>query len=182
MANRVYIYGTNKTPTKKGNTVRGLPAKGIIEWAYNPTVLIDTLVGAKFLKEAPSIIWTNYKCAISDFREGLKLFSSLFESLVKLGIGSPELDIKWLTDSIKFLTKQRSKFFLTEFTEISALSKDELEDILKQNSFYTQRCVMNASIYRTLLKKKPKKLLKYFNKNIPNDELGIGYFSKVLYY
>jgi len=180
MANRVYVYSSNKIPSK-GEGINKIKAKGIIEYNYDIPPSVHCLVGTKVIKEAPSIIWEEHNCFISDFKEGVKFFIDLFAVIINNNL-YPNINKKMLYNNINFLTKNRGKFFITEFSEISVLNAS---DISKQNKILMKICQQKVKDYKQSLKPKMfsnyKPLKKHLNvKN--EEELGFNQFSNVLYY
>jgi hypothetical protein len=109
MANKLYMYTTNKIPTVVGGEgFKNVDAKAIYEYPLTSTVVSDILTGAKFIKQAPSLLWNETTVAVSDFNEGLKLLIATLPTLVQMmkGSGLP-IDQRTLQNMQMVLNRQK---------------------------------------------------------------------------
>jgi hypothetical protein len=175
MANTISIYTINKIPTDKEKSFKDVDAKLIYETTYSPTIVTDIFSGARFIKQAPSILWNETTASVSDFVEGVRLFTLLLPTIMLIS----NIDPVELREAGLILNRKKGKFFITDFTEIS-----KSKDINKENSEFAKEAIKSATQLKKIVsiskeKKRVRKLEEYLNKSKRLDihDLGIGGFK-----
>lgn len=187
MANRVYVYSSNKIPTKD-SSIKSDRAKGIIEYNYNRCLAIDCFCGAKTVKVASSLIWPKSTSIVSDFKEGMDLFIAVYTNLIKFKMFG--INQKYLSEWVSFLVKQKGKFFITEFSELGDMKCNSIKCIVTENNNEHYFAHSNAMELDKINKKlsgekfsilnQEKQFKQYFT-HTSKDEVT-PYFSPHLYY
>lgn len=167
MANSIYIFTTNKIPTVVGGEgFKNVDAKALYQYPSSSTLVSDLLTGARFIKQAPSLMWNETTVAVSDFNEGLKLLVSTLPTLIQMmkGAGLP-LDQRMLQNMQAALNRKKGRFILTEFSELSSLKSTKAKKVNKQNLVLTKESIKFAmEIKKAINQRKDKKRMQDFIK------------------
>jgi hypothetical protein len=139
MANYVYVYTANKLPTKQDESHSELGAQKLYQ-AEEPTVITDIFLGARYLRQVPSLEFVETMASASDFIEAIKLLTNLLPALTQV-IDLDPSDLRYAAEVIK---KKRGKFLITDFTELSQEKNKDIEKIKKENLKYTTQAIMNT--------------------------------------
>lgn len=181
MANLIYVYTTDKLPTKPNEDHKEVGAQLLYSARYAPTIMTDIFVGSKYIKQVYSLEFIETMAAASDFIEAIKLFTSLLPALTQVA----ELDKDMLRDAAEVIKKKKGKFLITDFSETSMMFKKKLDDILKLNINYIKEAISNANKLKIISRisnfdKQVKILDKHLvkSKRFDLDDLGIGRFSE----
>lgn len=191
MANRLYMFTVSKIPTVVGGEgFKNVGAKAFYQYPLSTTAISDILTGARFLRQAPSLLWNETHGTISDYNEGIKLLTATLPTLVEMLKGSNlPLDPRILQNMQMVLNKQRGKFILTEYTELASIKKSKAKQVNKIIVNMTQESIKFASeVRRAVNQRKDKKRMKDFikvlekYKKLDNNDLGLrGFVTETVY-
>lgn len=158
MANSIYIFTSNKIPPDD--------AKALYQYPLKPTLVSDILTGARFIKQAPSLMWNETTVAVSDFNEGLRLLVATLPTIVQMmkGAGLP-LDQKMLQNMQAALNRKKARFILTEFSELSSMKNSKAKKVNKLNMTMTKDAIKFAmEIKKAINQRKDKTRMQDFIK------------------
>jgi len=158
MSNSIYIFTTNKIPPDD--------AKALYQYPLRTTLVSDILTGARFIKQAPSLMWNETTVAVSDFNEGLKLLVATLPTIVQMmkGAGLP-LDQRMLQNMQTSLNRKKGRFILTEFTELSSVKNSKIKKVNKLNVSMTKDAIKFAmEVRKAVNQRKDKKRMQDFIK------------------
>jgi len=184
MANRVYVYSANRMP-KKGDSIRELQAKRIVEFIDTIPPAVICLIGAKPITTGKSILFKlegiPINNIVSDFEKGCALFEEVFTVLAKLNTSvGPKFD-----KAMTCLKENPGKFFICETGELSGIN-DLIafkNDLNKHNKELYKFIKKEAKIYKSLIgntNKLCKQMLRSMSENIVGN-LGLN-FCDMWYY
>jgi hypothetical protein len=162
------MFTVNKIPIVENEEHKNVGAKALYQYKWGSTVASNILLGARYIKQAPSLLWNQNTCSISDFNEGIKLLTAALPTMIQVIQGSNlPFDKKILQNMQMILNKQKGKFILTEFTEIASMKIKKSKKINKINLITAKEAIKFA--------REIKKVI-----NIRNDKKRIQEFIKVL--
>jgi len=191
MANRIYMYTVAKIPTVVGGEgFKNVGAKALYEYPQNPTAVSNILTGARFVKQAPSLLWKETTAAVSDFNEGVKLLSEALPYLIQILQGIKfEVGQDILQNMQMVLNKQKGRFILTEFTEVSQIQKHKAKQINKLNIKMTKNAIkFSTAVKKIVRQRNEKKIIKQLfellqkNKYFSDRDLGLLGFTNMTHY
>jgi len=185
------MYTVNKIPTMSGGEgFKNVGAKALYQYPFTTTVVSDILMGARFIKQAPSLLWNETTSSVSDFNEGLKLLTATLPTLIQMmkGSGLP-VDPKALQNMQTVLNRQKGKFILTEMTELNSVKVSKPKRVNKLNFQMTKDAIKFAmDVKRSVNQRKDSKKVKEFikvlekYKKFDNKDMGLLGFATTTNY
>jgi len=179
MANTISVYTINKIPSKDNNSFKSVDAKHLYEASFSPTIVSDIFVGARYIKQVQSILWNETTASLSDFSEGIRLFTILLPAMIRIS----RIDQSVLKEAGTALNKKKGKFFLSDFTDVSLQKSGDPKKVSKLNANYAKEAVKSAVHLKKIASiKNPNKqakklsahLIKFKRHNF--EDLGVGGF------
>ncbi len=181
MANTISIYTIDKIPTIPNEGFESVGAKHLYEAPFSPTIVTDILLGGRYIKQVPSILWNETTASLSDFIEGVRLLTNLLPTMMTVANISPQV----LRQAAMVLNKKKGKYILTDFTEVSLSKSGNTKVVSKLNTDYAKEAVKSATQLKKIVsikrgKKQTKKLHAHLMKfkRFDFDDLGVGGFIK----
>jgi hypothetical protein len=178
MANLIYVYAANKLPTIPDENHASLGVNELYQCRWSPTLMTDIFVGARYLRQVPSLTFIETMSSASDFIEAVKLFTAILPALTQV----EDLDKQLLKKAAESIKRNHGRFLVTDFSEISAMSNKGIDKIKGQNLKYTKEAVSNATKLKYIasirrFKKQVKLLKKHLIKTFRTGEtIGLGGF------
>ena len=179
MANKISVYTINKIPTIPNEGFDILDAKYLYEASFSPTIMTDIFVGARYIKQVPSILWNETTASLSDFTEGVRLLNNLLPSMVKI----VSIDPMVLREAAMALSKKKGRYFITDFTDVSMSKSGNVKVVSTLNAKYAKEAAKSAVMFKKIASiKNEKKQAKKLNQHLIKirradfDDLGVGGF------
>ncbi len=181
MANTISVYTIDKIPTIPNEGFESVGAQHLYEASFSPTIVTDILVGSRYIKQVPSILWNETTASLSDFTEGVRLFTNLLPAMMSVANISPQV----LREAAMVLNKKKARYIITDFTDISMNKSGNAKVVNKLNANYAKEAVKSATHLKKIAsikkgKKQTRKLKDHLIKfkRFESDDLGVGGFIK----